>query len=98
MKFNLMFIFKFVFIYLSNVDININQILLYNGSRLVNVFLRYTHFPIIPELDGFFEQVFNILSFLEETALILQINVHSTSILGTETILRFFKLPLTLCR
>jgi len=64
---SLSFIFNFIYLYLSNVDLILKQLFLNNGKSVLEIFLVSNLFPIIPELNVFFEQAMHLLAFLEET-------------------------------
>ncbi len=80
-------------VYLSNVDLIINKILIYKGTSFFKIFARYNSFPILTELDLFFEQVLDLVSRIEESSLGLEVYIFSYHLVGAETLLRFFRLP-----
>lgn len=97
-KFKLNFIFHFINIYLSNVDISVNKLFLNKGQSTLEVILVYNKFPIIQELDSFFEQAMNLLAFIEENMFILKLYINTKTLIGGETFLRIFKLPILLTK
>lgn len=66
-RISLCFIFNFIYLYLSNVDITLRQFFFNNGIGILEIFLVSNLFPIVPELDIFFEHVMHLLIFIEET-------------------------------
>jgi hypothetical protein len=97
-KVNLEFIFNLINIYLSNVDITLNSLLLNNGHNILEVFLSYNKMPIIPELDSFFEHVMNLLVYLEDKIVSLKLYINASTLVGAETFLRQLKLPVFLTK
>lgn len=97
-KINLVFIFNLINFYLSNIDITLNSLLLNKGKHILEVVISYTKIPIIPELDSLFEHLMNILTYLEERLFSLKVYLHTTTLIGAETYLRFLKLPVFLTK
>ena len=97
-KVQLVFIFNIINIYLSNVDIAFRSLLLNKGQTILELFLFYNKFPIILELDNFFEQVINLLGLIEETIFGLKLYLQANTLISAETYLRFFKLPILLVK
>lgn len=93
---NLEFILNLIVAYLSNIDITLNHLLLNTGQHIIGIFLSYNKIPIIPELDSFFEQVINLLEYLEDSVFSLHLYLHTYTIIGAETYLRSLKVPLFL--
>lgn len=90
---NLNFIFRLVYLYLSNMDITLNALFLNKGHHTLEVFLSYNKIPLISELDNFFEQFINLFSIIEDRFLGLKIYLNSSTIAGAEALLRFLKVP-----
>ena len=97
-KVQLVFIFNIINVYLSNVDIAFRSLLLNKGQTVLELFLFYNKFPIILELDNFFEQVMNLLGLIEETIFGLKLYLKANTLISAETYLRFFKLPILLVK
>ena len=95
---NLIFIFNLVNIYLSNIDIAVGSLLLNKGKETLEISLSYNKFPIVLELDNFFEQVLKLLTFVEEATLSLKLYLYISTLIGGETFLRFLKLPIYLVK
>ncbi len=93
-KVGLDFFFSLITLYLSNVDILVDRLSLNKGFNNLEVFIFYNRFPVIPELDSFFEQL-GVSSILAgEKAFGLKLFLQTITLFGAETFLRFFKLPL----
>jgi len=97
-KLKLDFIIKLVFVYFSNVDLIINRAYLSRGFDILKLYIRYDKFPIIPELDSFFDQVMSLLVLMDYSSLIIKAYFITNSIISVETFLRFLKIPLILNR
>jgi hypothetical protein len=95
---NLSLILNFINIYLCNVDIAINSLLLSKGTNAVGVFFSYNKAPIISELDVFFECVVSLLEYLAGITLSLRLYLRATTLLTAETFLRIFKVPVLLSK
>lgn len=97
-KVNLDFFFNLINFYLSNIDITLNSLLLNKGQSILEVLISYNKIPIIPELGSFFEHAMGLLVYLEEKAFSFKVYLHSTTLVGAETYLRFLKLPIFLTK
>jgi len=93
-KVGLDFFFTLINLYLSNVDILVNRLSLNKGLYNLEVFISYNRFPVLPELNSFFEQLGASSILAEEKAFGLKLFLRTTTLFGAETFLRFLKLPL----
>lgn len=93
---DLRFIFNLLDTYLSNVDISVNKLLAYKGKKSLVIFLSYNKFPLLPELDEFFEHVASLLTFIDDNVLGLRFYIDTISLIEAETRLRIFNLPILL--
>jgi hypothetical protein len=89
-------ILNFINIYLSNIDITLNKLLLNKGHGTLGVNFSYSKIPVTPEFNNFFEQVSNLLAFFEENKFSLHLYIRSLTIISVETFLRVLKLPVIL--
>ncbi len=58
--------FNLNYLYQSNVDIHFRSLLLNTGKTILEIFLCYNRFPVIVELDSFFEQILKLLNLIDE--------------------------------
>jgi hypothetical protein len=91
-------IFNFIHIYLCNVDIEINTLLLRKGKNTIGVFFSYNKMPIISELDILFEGITSLMENLQEITLSVKCYLRANTLLITETFLRILKIPILLSK